>query len=284
MEAIISSIKTHKVRDRDVSVSYSKAYLYAHGLLKQEQQEVNNHTEISKNVSCNSVLTSLSSPEIKVNSVRKRKTLSTSKCLGKMVETNLSQFKNEGNDRDSDDSGEGDRCKEDMEMDTQDCTGCNGEGTDDGDSDDNTGDLSQYKPIQLEDKDTKNNDDFLQDNISEIKHEVTGTSEEDDGDDLSQYRAIKLEDEGGNDDDSLLYKAITLEDEVTNTSYDEEGDSLQYRAIELEGDITKTSGGGGGGGGDDDDDDFPQYKAIELEDDDFSQYKPIELEDEVTER
>lgn len=269
MEAIISRTKVHKVRDKDVSVSY------VHDLLKQEQQEVNNHTEILKDVAHNSVLTTVSSPEIKVNSVRKQKTVLTSESPGKMVDTSLPQFKS-GDDRDSDDSGEDDRCNEDTKMDTQDCTGCNGEGTDSGGSDDD--DFSQYKPIKLEGKDTKNSDDFSQDNISEMKNEVTETSE-DDGDDVLQYRAIKLEDKRGGDD-FLQYKAIKLEDEVT--SDDEDGDLLQYKAIELEGNLTKTSSVG-----DDDDDDFSQYKAIELEDDDddhFSQYKPIELEDEVTEQ
>lgn len=286
MEAIISSTKVHKVRGKDVSVSYSEAYVHAHDLLKQEQQEVNNHTEISEDVSHNSILTTVSSPEIKVNSVRKQKTVLTSECPGKMVDTSLPQFKNEGNDRDI---GEDDRCNEDTEMDTQDCTGANGEGTESGGSDDDSDDLSQYKPVKLEGKDTKSSDGFSQDNISEMKYEVTETSE-DDGDDFSQYRAIKLEDKRGNDD-FLQYKAIKLEDEVTNTSDDEDGDLLRYKAIELEGNMTKTSGVGDDD--DDEDDDFSQYKAIELEDDisktgddddDLSQYKPIELEDEVTER
>ncbi|PNF25720.1 hypothetical protein B7P43_G14802 [Cryptotermes secundus] len=253
MEAIISSTKVHKVRDKDVSVSYAPA----HSQLKQEQQEVNNHTEISKDVSRNCILTTVSSPEIKINSVRKQKTVLTSECPGKMVDTRLPQFKNEGNDRDSDDSGEDGGCNEDTEMDTQDCTGCNGEGTDSAGSDDDSDDLSQYKPIKLEGKDTKNSDDFSEDNINEIKFEVTETSE-DDGDDFSQYRAIKLEDKRGKDDDFLQYKAIKLEDEVTDPTDEEDGDLLQYKAIELEDDISKT-------------------------DDDFSQYKPIELEDEVTE-
>lgn len=292
MEALISSTKVHKVGDKDVSVSYYKNYIHARDLLKQEQQEVNNHTEITKDVSHNSILTPVSSPETKVNSVRKQKTVLTSECPGKMVDTSLPQFKNEGNDRDSDDSGEDGRCNEDTEMDTQDCTACNGEGTDSSGSEDDSDDLSQYKPIKLEGKDAKNSDDVSQDNKSEMKCEVAETSEDDD--DFSQYSAIKLEDERGNDDDFLQYKAIKLEDEVTNSSDDEDGDLLQYKAIELEGNITKTSGGGG----DDNDegeehDDFSQYKAIELEDDisksgdkddDFSQYKPIELEEECTER
>jgi hypothetical protein len=218
VEAITSSTKLHKVQDKDVS--------------------------------------SVSSPESKVNSVRKQKTVLISKFPDKTVDIN-------------------DRGNEDMEMDTQNCS-------------DDSDDFSQYTPIKLGGKDTKNTDDFSQDHMSEIKYEGTETSGDDD---FSLYRAIELEDERGNDDDFSQYNAIKLEDEVTDSSSDESDDFLCYKAIELQGNSTKTSGGG-----DDDNDktdNFSQYRAIELEDDvsetddeddDLSHYKPIELEGEVTGR
>jgi hypothetical protein len=217
-------------------------------------------------------VSSVCPPKSKVNSVRKQKSVLISKFPDKTA-----LFKTEGTGRDND-----------MEMDTQNCSGCNGKGTDDGGSDDSD-DLSQYSPIKLGGKDTKNTDDCSQDHMSEIKYAGTETSG---NDDLSLYRAIELEDGRDNDDDFSQYSAIELEDEVTDTSSDESDDLLHYKAIELEGNSTKTTGGGGI---DDDDeiDSFSQFRAIELEDDisetgdeddDLSHYKPIELEDKVTKR
>jgi hypothetical protein len=278
MEAIISSTKVRKIRGKDVLVSYCKPYIHALNLLKQEQQKINNHAELSKDISQNSILTSVSSPEIKVSSVRKQKSVPTSKYLP--------QFKTEGIGRDGDDIGEDERWNENMEMDTQDCTGGNDEGTDNSGSDDDSDDLSQYKPITLVGNYTKNSDDFSQDHINEIKYEGAETGEDDEV--FSVYGAIELEDERGNDDDFSQYSAIKLENEVTDTSDDEGSDFLQYKAIELEGYSTKTGRTGEDDG--DENDNFSQYRAIELEEyiyktddeDDLSQYKPIELEDGAT--
>ncbi|XP_021935489.1 uncharacterized protein LOC110837554 isoform X2 [Zootermopsis nevadensis] len=222
MEAIISSTNVHKVRDRSVSVFYSKSYLHAHDLLKQEQK-TNNLIRISKDVSPKSILTSNSLTKIKVSSARKQKTIVTSKRLGEMIETTLSQLKTEDN---GDDIEEDDRCKQGIEMDTQDNTEFND------DISDNSDDFSQHKEIELDDN-------------------------------FSQYKAIKLEGEvidgSGDSDDFSKYKAIQLEDEVISNNKDggddDNGDFSHYKAIELEDEVTRSS-----------DDDFSKYKAIELED------------------
>jgi hypothetical protein len=229
MEAIVSSTKVHKVRDRDVSVSYSKTYLQAHALLKQEQQKSNNRIEIPKDLPPKCVSTSAFPPKNEVSYTRKCKTSVTSEYLGKMIEASLSQFKTED---DGNDSGEDDRYKEGTEMDTQDSADFND------DTGDNSDDFSQYKAIKLKD-------------------EVT--SDGGDSDDFSKYKEIQLDDEVNNstndDDDSYddfsKYKPIEMEGEETKSiEEDDDNDFSKYKEIELEDEATKTSCGG-----DDDDDD-----------------------------